>query len=173
MGFARAITKAAVLLTVISVPLAAQDVRLHPFSAELLSVHNQARDDVGVSRLAWNHDLAGQAQQWADHLAREGHMRHSTRDVRGMTGENLWMGTAGRFGPSRMMEYFVNERRYFRNGAFPEVSTTGNWSDVGHYTQVVWRDTREVGCAVARGGRYDFLVCRYFPAGNVMTQRAF
>ena len=43
----------------------------------------------------------------------------------------------------------------------------------GHYTQVVWRNTREVGCAVARNGSDDFLVCRYWPSGNWMGQVPF
>ena len=80
------------------------------------------------------------------------------------------MGTSGYFAPERMVGAFVNERRFYQHGKFPEVSSTGKWQDVGHYTQLVWRDTREVGCAVARGTGYDVLVCRYWPAGNWMGE---
>ena len=55
-----------------------------------------------------------------------------------------------------MIDSFVSRARHFRNGKFPHVSSTGNWQDVGHYTQVIWRNTREIGCAVARGGSNDF-----------------
>ncbi|KLI64105.1 hypothetical protein AAV99_09315 [Aurantiacibacter marinus] len=149
-------------------PIAAQAERpeTNTFAEQLLENHNDARDNVGVPRLEWSQRLARQAQSWAEQLAQEGRMRHSTHEQRAQAGENLWMGSAGYFGADVMIGSFVDERRYFRRGTFPNVSTTGQWSDVGHYTQVIWRETREVGCAVARNDENDFLVCRYWPAGN-------
>ncbi len=155
-------------------PLAAQQRdRINPFAMGLLEEHNRARADVGVPRLEWSNRLARDAHEWAQHLARQGRMIHANREQRNAAGENLWMGHAGYYGPDVMVGGFVNERQHFRNGTFPQVSRTGNWRDVGHYTQVIWRGTREVGCAVARGQTNDFLVCRYFPAGNVYNQPVF
>jgi hypothetical protein len=31
---------------------------------------------------------------------------------------------------------------------------------------MIWRGTRKVGCALGDGANYEYLVCRYFPAGN-------
>ena len=135
-----------------------------------LQEHNKARDEFGSAALRWNPDLAREARDWARHLARKNYLRHSSRDQRRGTGENLWMGTRGFFSPSKMIAGFVDERRDFVPGRFPEVSRTGRWSDVGHFTQIVWPETREVGCALATGDRYDVLVCRYWPSGNVMGQ---
>ena len=143
------------------------------FAQALLAEHNRARDEAGVPRLAWSGKLAREAQGWADMLAREGRMRHAGNEEAGGAGENLWMGTAGYFGPERMVGAFVDERQHYVHAEFPKVSRTGRWEDVGHYTQVVWRDTQEVGCAVARGRQDDFLVCRYWPAGNWMGQLAY
>ena len=140
------------------------------FALALLAEHNSARDEAGVPRLAWSGKLAREAQGWAQVLAREGRMRHASHAESGSAGENLWMGSAGYFVPDAMIGAFVDEKRHYVHAAFPQVSKTGRWEDVGHYTQVVWRDTREVGCAVARGQRDDFLVCRYWPAGNWMGQ---
>ena len=136
------------------------------FASELLDAHNQERDQFGAPRLEWSGKLAGEAQQWAQVLAHEGRMRHASQRERKGAGENLWMGSAGAYSASFMVNAFAEEKRHFRQGTFPHISRTGNWRDVGHYTQVVWHGTREVGCAVARNQRDDFLVCRYWPAGN-------
>ena len=136
-----------------------------------LAAHNAERAEFGVAPLTWNTHLASEARDYARQLARSERLRHSSREDRNGTGENLWMGSAGRYAPADMIEAFASEKRFFRAGNFPRVSTTGNWADVGHYTQIVWEGTREVGCATARGERFDVLVCRYWPAGNVMGQR--
>lgn len=136
------------------------------FAAELLHTHNAERAANGAPGLTWSPKLARQAQQWANVLAREGQMRHASQAERGGAGENLWMGSAGAYPASFMVQAFIEEKKHYRPGTFPKVSRTGNWRDVGHYTQVIWQETREVGCAIARGQRDDFLVCRYYPAGN-------
>jgi len=132
----------------------------------LLAEHNRERDRAGVPRLAWSDRLAGEAQSWAENLANTGTFQHASESENRGAGENLWMGTAGYFAPESMVDAFVKERQYYQHGTFPNVSRTGRWQDVGHYTQVVWRGTREVGCAVAQGVDKEYLVCRYWPAGN-------
>ena len=62
------------------------------------------------------------------------------------------------------------ERRNFVPGVFPNVSRTGNWFHVSHYSQIIWPTTARVGCGLS-GGRFDVLVCRYSPAGNIDRQR--
>lgn len=160
----------AVSLTLFSGGVQAQE-RLSGDEHAWLSTHNEARAEFGTAPLKWSDKLTREARQWAQQLAREDTIRHSPQDARGRTGENLWMGTSGYFAPSRMIGYFVDEKQYFRAGRFPEVSNTGNWADVGHYTQIVWAQTREVGCAKASNARNDVLVCRYYPGGNVMGER--
>jgi hypothetical protein len=95
-------------------------------------------------------------------------IEHSNANADGGEGENLWFGTKGDYTPEEMVGAFVSEGRMFNFGIFPDVSTTGRWEDVGHYTQLVWTDTREVGCSVVSNQRRDVLVCRYWPAGNVV-----
>ena len=138
------------------------------FAERLLIAHNLERDRVNVPRLVWSAKLAGQAQAWADTLARSNRFEHAQN--RSGAGENLWMGSAHAYSAEQMIDGFVEEVRYFRGGQFPDVSSTGSWHDVGHYTQLIWRDTQQVGCAVGQGKADDILVCRYWPAGNVMGQ---
>jgi hypothetical protein len=66
-----------------------------------------------------------------------------------------------------MVGGWASERKVYQPGVFPIVSRTGKWEDVGHYTQIIWPTTQRVGCALATNARSDYLVCRYWPAGNV------
>jgi uncharacterized protein YkwD len=43
----------------------------------------------------------------------------------------------------------------------------------GNYTQMVWKDTKQVGCASANVNNGKVLVCRYLSAGNVMGKRPY
>ncbi len=166
MAWKRTLTIGMALAAIIASPGMANDSPANGFSQRLLAAHNAERANAGVPPLAWSEELAGDARSWAERLAGEGRMMHAGRDERGHAGENLWMGTSGLFSAEVMVGTFIAEKRHFRNGTFPDVSTTGQWRDVGHYTQVIWRETQEVGCAVVRNESDDFLVCRYWPAGN-------
>jgi hypothetical protein len=132
---------------------------------EILTAHNSYREEVDVPPLTWSDDLASHAQEWADHLASIGghKLPHSKKAGEG---ENLWLGTSGSFTNTQMVDEWGEEKQYFVGGIFPDVSSTGNSKDVGHYTQIVWRNTKEVGCAIASAGGNDILVCRYSPQGN-------
>ncbi|MEB3333427.1 MAG: CAP domain-containing protein [Cyanobacteriota bacterium] len=134
-------------------------------AAEILRVHNAERAAVGVAPLRWDQELASTALACAERLASRGAFHHCGQ------GENLWLGSTGRFSPTAMVELWASERRAFQPGLFPEVSRSGRWEDVGHYTQMVWRQTTAVGCGAAAGadGRTR-LVCHYAPAGNRIGQ---
>lgn len=139
-----------------------------PFAQRVLASHNGERARLGMVALLWDARLAEEAHRWATSLARAGALQHAPD--RAGTGENLWAGATGGYGPEQMVGAFIAERSAFRPGRFPQVSSTGNWADVGHYTQVIWPATRAVGCAVASAGGRDVMVCRYWPAGNVTGQ---
>ena len=142
------------------------------FAAELLLHHNVERKRLGKPPLSWSSKLAADAKRWADRLARSDRLEHSSQAERGGAGENLWMGHAGYYSAGDMIGGFIDERRHFKPGTFPHISRTGNWRDVGHYSQIIWRETQQVGCAVAKGRTNDFLVCRYWPAGNTYGKEA-
>ena len=139
--------------------------------SDLLAAHNPERALVGVPPLRWDPGLAASAAQHARMLAATGSLRHSTRSARAGQGENLWMGSRGAFAPTRMAASWTAEKAVFRRGIFPAVSRTGNWMDVGHYSQMIWPTTTRLGCAIASSRRDDFLVCRYAPAGNIDGRR--
>ncbi|OKH51222.1 SCP-like extracellular [Phormidium tenue NIES-30] len=140
-------------------------------SDSLLEAHNLYRFEVGVPPLEWSESLANSSQAWADRLAATNTFAHSDSNE---YGENLWKGTAGAYSLADMVKFWGDEKQYFiPDTAFPNLSTTGNWADVGHYTQIIWRDTTEVGCGLATGNGQDVLVCRYSPPGNYQGQKPF
>lgn len=142
-----------------------------PQESDWLAEHNLAREEVGIAPLVWSARLARDAQGWADHLAARNRYDHASPQERKGQGENLWRGTKNSWTARETIGFFLAEKRHFRPGQFPDVSRTGQWSDVGHYTQVIWPQTREVGCAVAHTPSDEVLVCRYWPAGNVWGDR--
>ena len=113
---------------------------------------------------------AAQALEYARDLARTGRFEHSPSSTRQGQGENLWAGTPSAFTFEQMSGAWIDEKRFYQHARFPFVSTTGNWQDVGHYTQIIWRDTTRLGCGLATGSGRDYLVCRYAPPGNVSGQ---
>lgn len=140
-------------------------------AADLLAAHNAERVAVGLPALAWDPALADAASDYAAELAALGDIRHSPAYARRSQGENLWMGTRSAFDPRRMVQDWASEKRFFRPGTFPNNASGRHWSEIGHYTQMIWPGTTRVGCGLRSGRGYDFLVCRYSPAGNVIGQR--
>ena len=142
------------------------------FDQRVLAAHNQVRASVGVPALSWNKDLAADARIWAKELAATGRFEHSPDEPgQDPQGENLWAGTPRAFSPEAMVGLWTAEKRDYRPGIFPNNSRSGDVENVGHYTQMIWRESRQVGCATAVGRDEEFLVCRYSSAGNVYGQR--
>jgi len=141
--------------------------RGNDLSAVVLATHNGARARHGLPPLVWSDTLAANARAYAGVLARTNSFQHdSTPGRRKREGENLWMGSRGVYDYRAMMAGFLREERVFRPGVFPATSSTGNWSDVAHFTQMIWPATTAVGCGLASNAWNDFLVCRYGPPGN-------
>ncbi|WP_335298963.1 CAP domain-containing protein [Sphingomonas adhaesiva] len=142
--------------------------------AAMLDGHNRARAAVGVPPLVWDDALAASAQEYAREMAQTGRFAHAEQPQGpGREGENLFTGTRGAYRYDEMVQLWVDEQRDFVNRAVPGSSRSRDWGGVAHYVQIVWRDTKRVGCATASGREDDFLVCRYLPPGNVVGQTAF
>jgi cysteine-rich secretory family protein len=166
----RSILSAALLLC--SPLLMGGTVARADFNSRLLDAQNAQRSAMHVPPLAWNEGLASDARQWARELAVTGRFEHSP-DGSGEDpqGENLWAGTPRAFSPEAMIALWGAERHDYRPGVFPNNSRSGDVENVGHYTQMIWRSTRQVGCATAVGRHEEVLVCRYSQAGNVYGER--
>jgi len=127
-------------------------------AAAIVDAHNAHRAEHCAPPLAWSADLARAAQAWADQIGARGcALEHS----RSSYGENLAAGTAGTLSPEDVVEMWYREVEHYR-------FRTGRFSmQTGHFTQVVWRDTRSVGCGTTSCNGLDVWVCNYDPPGNV------
>jgi hypothetical protein len=138
--------------------------------ARLLAAHNAERASIGVPPLVWSEDLEAEARDWSRELIATGRFAHDPRPHG--HGENLWTGWGGRiFTPEEMVEDWTRQRTDYCPGVFPNVSRTGDWTSVGHYTQLIWSGTTHVGCAIEARGDQQLLACRYSPPGNVDGRR--
>lgn len=138
-------------------------------SDEILAAHNKYREEVAVPPLEWSESLARSAQKWADNLADIDSLEHSFSGY----GENIWAGASGSFSQTQIIDSWGSEQQYFIPGQ-PLLSACYEGLDqCGHYTQIIWRNTIEVGCGLASNGRYDYFVCQYSPPGNLMGEKPY
>ncbi len=131
-----------------------------------LNLHNQAREEVGIAPLVWSDDLAAYAQEWADHLAANGcDLQHRNG---GSYGENIYWGSHfDEAAAQHAVESWLSEQSAYRGEKF----TSRTASRCGHYTQIVWEKSTQLGCGVARcsdGG--VIVICNYDPSGNYLGE---
>jgi pathogenesis-related protein 1 len=119
-------------------------------TGQVLVAHNNARAKVGTQPLVSSRKLASYAQQWANHLASSGcRMEHrpSSGKCKQKYGENLFRGAAGYYGVADAVEAWENEK-----SAYGEAVDISTFQSYGHYTQLVWANTKSVGCSKAECG---------------------
>ncbi|KAJ4942357.1 hypothetical protein JOQ06_012223 [Pogonophryne albipinna] len=112
------------------------------FQKEFQETHNAYRAKHGAPQMTFNSEMCASAQKWADHLLSIGGMKHSeTKD-----GENIYyMSSSAGSNPTGK-------------------EAVDSW--YRHFTQVVWKESSELGVGVATDGKTVFVVGHYRPAGN-------
>ena len=152
----------------------ARDSTLSSSADEIVTAHNAVRAEVTeppnyqgtwepLPPVSWSDPVAASAQGWADHLratARCG-LQHDTNSG---YGENLAAGT--NLTPSAAVAMWAGEKsQYTYNPRYEFVA--------GHYTQIIWRSSVELGCGAASCDTQTVIVCRYRPPGNVIGQQPY
>jgi len=142
----------------------------HPeFDAQCLQAHNEYRTKHGAEALTMAADLTTHAQAWADKLAKENKFAHSKCTLEGgeKIGENIAMkwtsDTSARYTGQQIVDQWYNEEPDY------DYSGTGNVMKAGHFTQVVWKGSQQLGIGKALDKKGKMIVvCNYRPAGNMM-----
>lgn len=130
-----------------------------------MQTHNQYRVIHGAEPIRWSHSLAKAAQSWAEKIAREQCLIHASREDRYYKGENI----------CRMSSHFSIEdalRIWYSEKGNYDYDKPGFDLHTGHFTQIVWKGTREVGVGMAKSpdGKLTYLVARYDPPGNILNR---
>jgi len=144
--------------------------------SQVLAFHNRKRQEVGSPNLSWSSEIARYAQKRADTIARSGRFGHLPRGMNPY-GENLAEGGSTR-GASGYSVLDACQAWYAEKSLMPAgeriLSKKLFNRGVGHYTQMVWKGTTEMGAGVAhyqKGGyNVTVVVCCYNPRGNVITE---
>jgi pathogenesis-related protein 1 len=130
----------------------------------IVAAHNRVRAQVGVPPMTWSDDVARVAQRWADHLAaRRCKLEHNGR---ARLGENLFW-SSGPADATQVVAAWAAEKQSY------SYRTNSCRGVCGHYTQVVWAKSTQVGCGMATCGSAEVWVCNYDPAGNLVGARPY
>eukprot|EP00668_Euglena_longa_P019072 GGOE01023775.1.p1 GENE.GGOE01023775.1~~GGOE01023775.1.p1 ORF type:complete len:767 (+),score=113.83 GGOE01023775.1:129-2429(+) len=116
--------------------------------------HNAKRQLHGVPYVEWSEEVALSAARWA----RFGQCTHSPEDCE--YGESLFRSTT-KPSAQRVVNAWYSEIEHF------DFDNPAPCPSAGHFTQLVWKDCQEIGCAMCQMEGGDWLViCQYSPAGN-------
>lgn len=141
---------------------------------EALDFHNKIRADVEVPALEWSNELATYAQEWADYLAFEYQCTMEHRGTLNMNikgyGENLFWGKGMDYSPTYASQAWYSEIEIY---IYTEI-TADNFHETGHYTQMVWKNTKELGMGIAIcPDGATIIVANYNPPGNYLGQKPY
>ncbi|KAL6539639.1 hypothetical protein OROHE_011410 [Orobanche hederae] len=134
---------------------------------QFLGIQNAARKVLGLRPLRWSPKLARYARSYAYERRGDCALEHS----HGPYGENIFWGSGDGWTPAQASAAWVAERLAYNYWS----NSCAVGQQCGHYTQIVWRDTRKVGCArvVCGGGKGVIMTCNYDPPGNYIGERPY
>uniref|UniRef100_A0A0D9VLY5 SCP domain-containing protein n=1 Tax=Leersia perrieri TaxID=77586 RepID=A0A0D9VLY5_9ORYZ len=122
----------------------------------------------GLHPLTWSSDLAQQATRWAEQY--RGNCASATA-ANGGGGVNVFRGYGGEaWQPSDAVAAWAEEAQHYDYGS----NACASGKECGHYKQMMWRDSQQVGCAsVTCASGETLMACHYEPQGNIMGQKPF
>jgi pathogenesis-related protein 1 len=146
---------------------------------EMITAHSKWRTAVGIPALTWSNTLADTAQAWADSLKAKQACKPVHSGAAGL-GENLFWASALMYSngttqaqavtSTQVTDSWGNESKDYTYAT----NTCAAGKVCGHYTQVVWKATTQVGCGKALcADNTQIWVCNYTPQGNFVGQKPY
>lgn len=133
------------------------------FEVDCLKTHNEYRARHGVPALKLSKKLCKHAEEWARILANRGVLIHRNNSQYGENIFCLWSSNASNnhvSGREVVDSWYAEITQH----VFHKEPTT---LKTGHFTQVVWKESRELGVGMAKNRSGEiFVVANYDPPGN-------
>ncbi|KAK7279409.1 hypothetical protein RJT34_24461 [Clitoria ternatea] len=129
---------------------------------EFLHAHNWVRKVYKLPELVWDEKLASYARGYLMQRYEDCMLVHSDSDF----GENVFWGKKLHWTASDATYWWYVERQWYD---FKTLTCLPPPKNCGHFTQLVWRDSARVGCALqhCRNSTQGMLIaCEYDPPGN-------
>ncbi|KAK4257655.1 hypothetical protein QN277_007217 [Acacia crassicarpa] len=139
-------------------------------SIEFLFAHNLVRAYKWEFPLMWDFELEKYARWWAGQRRSDCKLEHSFPEDGFKLGENIYWGSGSSWTPTDAVRAWAGEEKYYTYAT----NTCEPGQMCGHYTQIVWKTTRRIGCArmVCDDGDV-FMTCNYDPVGNYIGERPY
>jgi pathogenesis-related protein 1 len=131
-------------------------------------LHNEKRALHGSCPVVWNEAVAAGMQEWVDGLTSLEHADSYNLDPpQGPAGENLaW--SSGQISPEQTVNMWYNEVSDCIT--LPGCEHGRNGAATGHFTAMVWKGVRSVGCAISSSGQFSG--CRYRSGDHLSSDSA-
>jgi pathogenesis-related protein 1 len=180
-----------------SIPILAAVLFAAPAAAqvaqvETLNAHNtERRNYPGVAPLQWSPELEQYAQAWANEIAARNSLEHRPNRLDNpvapgeYVGENIYVTYGGEGTGPQAVQNWISEKAWYdydRDQGLGSSTPPGAGCSAppnqscGHFTQVIWKDTRLVGCGRAASpapSNSVYVVCNYYPSGNWRGQKPY
>lgn len=157
-----------ILLISLLIAINAVTLDLETIRSEMLTRHNYYRAQHQVNDLTRVAAIEAIAQNYSNYLASINSLSHSSNYYLGSKlGENLYYGPKySTIGINTVDAWYEEVINY-------DFNNPGYKSGIGHFTQVVWKGSQQLGCGIGcNSNNYCFVTCNYYPGGNILSQFA-
>ena len=128
-----------------------------------------------MNELVWDEELAVSAQRWTDQCV-SGHDHNRRVPSEKFVGQNYAETSSsvnsGVTDYTKFVQMWYDEVKDFKSGVSSFKTGSPNTGVIGHYTAVVWAETKKVGCGyvhIQKNGWYTKIMnCNYSPGANLM-----
>ena len=155
--------------------------------AGIVKHHNEVRSKFNQHPLTWSNELAKYAQEWVNRLAETQNCQmlhrpnyegeYDSERYLQVHGENLFWASAEKlennierfkfYSPKDVVKAWAEEEEYYDY----QSNSCKEGEICGHFTQMVWHESRQVGCAKAVcGDKSQIWACNYHPRGNYIGE---